>query len=264
MKYMGIVGALLVVFALSCLGIVVTQHIKAESELRFSKVLKSEPLRAEPEPEPFEKPNSPPESLEHLLLSRICVSESNWIQHSGSNTNDCGGILLVLRRRAELNGWSLVEAMRRYSPRATGVLPARSPRGIWVASLNLDATTPEGWPRQLAWYPPVPRRFILFIRKWKARLDEATKLLNDPRLEEICEGPVDHWGGQMDDHRAVAEGWIRVRCGRTHNHFWMVPRLNRGRTVPADAARGRYRARRTSHHAAIPTPASANTGTNQD
>lgn len=202
------------------------------------------------QPPPGKPLRQPDPEVEYL--ARILVSESGWLDTvHGTNANEGEAILLVLARRAHLTGWTLREAMERYSPRATGVRQARGPRGRWVQTLSITGRVPDGWPTQLPWYGRDG-----FLRRWKVRLAEAEDLLRwwgsdlevMAELAEVTCGGVwpDHWGGAMDDHRALAEGWVRVQCGHTHNHFWVVPRLRslrsavpaRAVTIPAEIARG--------------------------
>lgn len=144
---------------------------------------------------------------ERLLLARVFVSEAGFIE-----SNDGAGIHTVLINRAGRG--SLSRMMRRYSPRATGTVPPLNARQAWVSGLNLNLTRPHAWPESYpAWFTIRP--------KWQARLDEAAALLAEPH--NPCDGEPHHWGGPMDDHRALAAGWVQLECGFTLNHFWQVP-----------------------------------------
>ena len=161
-----------------------------------------------------------------LALAVVCVGE---ITPTWSVTErECAAIAAVIQARAEARGMSFEGMARAYSDghfRLDG-------RRDWLAGLRLDGSRPEHWPRGLSWSAHRPR--------WERAVQVARGVLGGPwaRLEALagCEGPVDYWGGRMDDWRALRAGWEPVDCGPTTNRFWRVPR--RARTLPASVAKG--------------------------
>jgi hypothetical protein len=153
--------------------------------------------------------------LAQLLLARIITSEVgfNELDKEGRPLNDPAAIHTVLRNRQGKG--SLERIMRAYSSRATGTLPPLNARQAWVSGLSLELRAPEAWPAN---YPP----WGAFRPMWQRRLKLSRRLLREP--ENPCDGEPDHWGGPMDDHRALAAGWVKLDCGPALNHFWSVPR----------------------------------------
>lgn len=138
-----------------------------------------------------------------LALARVCVNEAGW-----DVTDDCAGILAVLRSRQQRIGLRTIAGTAAvYSTRVFD--KSRADRRAWVAWLDDAATPPRGWPRNVDW--PTHRA------KWRAMVEHAALLLTQ---HDAC--GAHHWGGPMDDARAIRAGWAPVDCGETRNHFWRV------------------------------------------
>ena len=157
--------------------------------------------------------------MEHLLLTRICVSEDGF----DDVDDDCAAIHEVLRSVARRHGLSLASAMRAYSSRATGALPPRTARQTWVASLSLDCREPHGWSALNAMRRGAGQRAVSWSRARAPclrRVEHTHELLRTGRI--VCDEPPDHWGGRMDRPRALRAGWREVECGETDNEFWAM------------------------------------------
>lgn len=192
------------------------------------------------------QPTVDPELLRDAL--RVRISEADFAPEcvGGRPDNPRGcvtdGAAIVERHvaAAERRGTSLHVELRRYSRRATGQAPPRSPRGAWVAALTLDfADPPAGFPAGSSWDR---RRPLLEQIAGQVEQIVAAALGGSPR--RVCAEPVDHWGGQVCDGSRrgacdrVPRCWRPVDCGPTVNAFYRVecPRI---RTLPASVARGR-------------------------
>lgn len=141
-----------------------------------------------------------------VALARVCIAEAGWrVMHTG----ECAAIYDVVRSRAKARGVSEERALFDYA--ANHFDEERSSRP-WVAQLTATAERPDAWPPGLAW----PR----YQRRWLWTIRHARKVLRG-EVASPCIGPVDHWGGAMDDHRAERVGLERVRCDSgVRNHFW--------------------------------------------
>lgn len=158
-----------------------------------------------------------------LALGRVIVSEANWAQ-----TPDAAAIAEVLRGRQLARGdVRLLDTIRAYCPRATGVRPSTLIRMAWISTLRLDAGEPAGW-RDLnehrAGRGLLPLRWSTYEPRWRGRLAEARELLERP--VDACPGTVDHWGARSLDRTGL--GWTEIRCGdpagpETINRFWRLP-----------------------------------------
>lgn len=141
-----------------------------------------------------------------LALAQVCASEAS-VQ---TETDDCAAIAHVLRRRDR--GRSIAVMARAYSSRVFD--RGRTDGRRWVAHLRPSPSQPHGWPSTLPWERWRPR--------WAALYQHAGAILAG-EVPSPCERPPDHWGGPMDDWRAIKAGWHRVDCGKTFNHFWAIP-----------------------------------------
>jgi hypothetical protein len=150
-----------------------------------------------------ERAHPPPQ----LALAQICASEAS-VQ---TESDDCAAIAEVLRRRSHT--LSFTKVALRYSTRVFH--RGRQDGRRWLAHLSPSGAQPEGWPEALPW------------SKWRGRwlelYEHAGRILRGD-VQSPCSTPPDHWGGPMDDWRAIKAGWNRVDCGRTVNNFWSVPR----------------------------------------
>lgn len=145
-----------------------------------------------------------------LELSRVVVSESGF-----DSPDDHRAILEVLRAVGrQMGGASVAEAARRYSRRATGVLPPLNLRQAWIAELDLEGREPSFWPPQ---GPP----WAAYRGRWLALVERSRRLLRE-RGGPSC--GAHHWGDARDAERARRYRWIEVDCGATKNYFFRVPR----------------------------------------
>jgi len=164
-----------------------------------------------------------------VVLARVCVKEASFTGFA-----DCPPIASVLLR---VGRGDVVRGAKLYSPRVFD--PARLGRRPWIAQLRADGSQPEGWPENISWRNHRP--------SWERMVSLARAVLEGPG-EAPC--APDHWGGPMDHHRAVRNGWVQLDCGPTVNEFWQVPRRSprisrvsptpRG-VIPARIAAGRHR-----------------------
>ncbi|MFW6049757.1 MAG: hypothetical protein ACODAU_01210 [Myxococcota bacterium] len=140
-----------------------------------------------------------------LALAKVCASEAS-VQ---TETDDCAAIAQVLIRRAR--GKPLGVMARAYSTRVF----ERNRRDArrWIAHLHPAGLRPEGWPETLPWEK--------WQKRWLALYQHAGRILRG-EVDNPCQRPPDHWGGDMDDWRAEKAGWRKVNCGDTHNNFWSV------------------------------------------
>lgn len=154
-------------------------------------------------PEPAAGQSSLPAQL---ALAQICASEAS-VQ---SETDDCAAIAQVLIRRAR--GGPLKKIAYNYSSRVFS--RDRTDARRWIAHLSPTGEQPPGWPATLPWNK--------WQKRWLDLYRHAGRILRG-EVANPCLTPPDHWGGEMDDWRAVKAGWNRVDCGDTFNNFWAVP-----------------------------------------
>lgn len=169
---------------------------------------------------------------EVLILARMAYGEHGTPREGRNDdprTPEWDEAWAILAVMDSLRGqMSRVEMMVNYAPRR--VFPgSETARQRWISELRLDGTRPPSWPR------PRGRRFYQHpgwqgygCPRWLATVDAVRALLrrHPDRVEAgPCDEVPDHWGGAMDDHRAIQAGWRRVQCGRgnTLNRFWVVP-----------------------------------------
>lgn len=155
-----------------------------------------------------------------LALARVCVSEGGF----RIADRECAAIFGVLSRRAARYDMALAAFARVYSSLAFDT--ARTDRRAYVAHLRPDGHEPARWPSSIAPEGTGPSRaqhapWTAYRRLWLARLESASRILRGEIADPFPTSS--HWGGAMDDHRAVRAGWIRVDDGSTANHFWRVP-----------------------------------------
>jgi hypothetical protein len=88
-----------------------------------------------------------------------------------------------------------------------------APAKPWIQQLDITASRPKSWPRQVKW------RGVHDV-KWREMLAHAQKIISGKIVAE-CD-PA-HWGDRKGDHaRAVNAGWKEVTCGDTKNEFWVI------------------------------------------
>jgi len=144
-----------------------------------------------------------------LELSRVAVSESGF-----DSEDDHRAILEVLRDVGRRMGRaSVAEAARRYSRRATGVLPPLNLRQAWIAELDLEGREPSFW-------PPNGPPWAAYRGRWLALVERSRRLLR-AKGGPVC--GAHHWGDERDAERARRYRWIEVDCGKTQNRFFRVP-----------------------------------------
>jgi hypothetical protein len=94
----------------------------------------------------------------------------------------------------------------------------KKPNRPWIVELTLDGRKPKSWPAHLKWgvHKPILRRALATIDAWAAgRVKSLTPYAN-------------HFGGDMDSHRADARCWGTVKApeyfGNTfYNSNWKRP-----------------------------------------
>lgn len=140
-----------------------------------------------------------------VSLARVCVAEAGW---NVDETGECAAIYAVAVSRAEARRVPVLQALRDY---ARNHFDAGRSSRPWVAGLDASGNTPPQWPARLPW----PR----YRPRWLLIIAHAQKVIAGD-VEIPCVGPVEHWGGAMDDARANRAGLVRVTCSGTLNHFW--------------------------------------------
>lgn len=167
-----------------------------------------------------------------LLFARVVYGETGT-PYPGRNddlstprVDEYEAILAVIdQRRGERNR---EEMLATYAPRRIFPSPEDA-RQRWIAELQLDGRRPPSWPRALG-DRQYPGWRSYGCPRWLAAVDAAREVWDYYRGRPIGVGPCDeapdHWGGRMDDPRAIQSGWRRVSCGRTRNNFWIVPRAS--------------------------------------
>jgi len=179
-----------------------------------------------------------------LVLSRICVSEANWLHDDIKDPNDdvnhaeldCPAIYRVLRR-TRARGETLIGTMRRHVHYVTEQWEPHSPRTQWLVELNAEGTRPphfqatDSGGRPLNWdrdYRP----------RWMAMQQFVSELLDGEHLGPCADAPIIAWGGRCDDeggacddHHAEDRGLVPYEhCGleasggrHPANRFWCRP-----------------------------------------
>lgn len=160
-----------------------------------------------------------------VVLLRVFVSESGW-----DSPADQHGILAVLERIGGSSPDGLVRGARLYSPRTFPVEEhptgpsRRSERQQWVNELDETCSMPPSLRgvSEKTWHYVYRRRCLTLLQR-------ARRYLTGWRDPECwASTQPQHWGGAMDDHRAVKAMWapVHVQCGdrTTVNHFWCDPR----------------------------------------
>jgi len=118
----------------------------------------------------------------------------------------------VLKRR----GWSLLRVVKRYS----AAIRLRGRRAHpWVSELDPETLEePRSWPKRLMWsrYAPKLTGAAANIDLW------ARGGVSNPCKQAM------HYGGRMDDYRAVNARWTRIKCSvPMRNRFYDPRRLVR-------------------------------------
>lgn len=170
---------------------------------------------------------------DQLALARICASE---VGLTGS-AEECAAIASVLRRRAELRGWSFSGAARSYSSSVFD--RSRTDGRAWVTSLRVDGREPSRWPATVIVRRGGEERVVphapwaAFRSRWQRLYADAGRVLAGEITSACGEQVIDHWGMRsgVDLERAQRAGWEEARCllsdGRpTRNAFWTVPRVD--------------------------------------
>lgn len=152
-----------------------------------------------------------------LLLARVCVSEAGW---ACWETGDGLVIHESFLAGAERQGTTYAAYARSYSPRATGAVPATTPRLAWVQALDEALLRPVGWPSHLPWAPedrPRSRRRT-YRARWLEVLDGARERvaleLADREEWSVCAGLVTDWAARGHE---PSPGLTPVDCGPTRN-----------------------------------------------
>lgn len=182
-------------------------------------------------------------------MGRVFFSESGW-----SSPADQHLIVRVYERRLALMsrrhlrglsyGERLVWIAKRYStrtfdPAEVRSIPKTAARGYrhtWINGMEPRCSKPPLWPELTPSgkaHPPWDPTFRPLCRALFTR----ARAFVERRALGSCSAsmPVDHWGGEMDDHRALAFGWLRVdwKCTeggqeyRAVNRAWCDPGLSK-------------------------------------
>lgn len=140
-----------------------------------------------------------------LWLARSCVGEAGF---DAVRTGECAAILNIYKKRAAVTGLSIYKVVRRYS---AAVKPGANHNRKWVLGLSRDLKKPAHWGKNLRWH--VSRDL------WGATLDHCDDFLAGKVPDPLP--MADHYGGRMDRHLAMREGWHRLRTNY-RNEFWSV------------------------------------------
>lgn len=168
-----------------------------------------------------------------LVLSRLCVSEANWIHNerydgtAAADNNhaelDCPAIYQVLRRTRR-SGETLLGAIRWHAHYVTEEREPRGARMRWIVNLQLNNRRPHGFPADLNWerdYRP----------RWEQMQEFVRSLLRGENLGVCAGAPIITWGGRCDDPEGACDDHLAERrglvpyemCGDTANRFWCRP-----------------------------------------
>lgn len=144
-------------------------------------------------------------------MARVCVAEAGF---DADRTGDCAAIVHLLLRRAARLGWRPMVMVRRYA--SAHFDAGRTDPRAWIVGLNLEGTQPPRWPSSVPWR--------VYRPQWLGLLEHVRAVMRG-EVADPCGGQSDHWGGAMDDERALRNGLRRIDCGpRVRNHFWCVGR----------------------------------------
>lgn len=186
-----------------------------------------------------------------LAFARVCVSEEGWWQPTGwaalwqvvgnVRASHCDNGRLhhqPMKRRisqCEVDGEvvdvdpdgsveggreTLLSALRRLAPHATGwAAPVRS-RQRWTSTLGPNADAPSGWVECVAEGRPrgCHGQWAAFADRWDAARAEARRVM--ARSASPCPAPVIAWGGNMDIWIAEKRDLASVECGDVRNHYF--------------------------------------------
>jgi len=165
-----------------------------------------------------------------LLLARIAYGEAGTPHHGRNDdpstplVDEYEAFLAVMDSlRGEM---TREEMMVRYAPRR--VFPREGDvRQMWLSEVQLDGSRPPSWPApRNSRFHSHPSWRHYGCPRWLATVDAARAVMR-AHPENVGRGPCerrpDHWGGTLDDHRALRAGWAPVDCGTTLNNFWSVP-----------------------------------------
>lgn len=183
----------------------------------------------------------------HKALGRVFFSESGW--HSPADQH---GIVKVYNKRLEVYSPRRIKRLpyaerilwiaKRYSTKTftpdevmhLDKSRVRSARQRWINQMGPDCVEPPAWPVLTpSGKPHAP--WELYEDRCETVFRRADAFLRS-KQEGTCQAsaPIDHWGGPMDDWRALRAGWIRVdwvcveggKSYRAANHFWCDPGLS--------------------------------------
>lgn len=193
-------------------------------------------------------------------VGRVFFSEGGW--HSPADQHL---VVRVFERRLEVSGNRILRRMpygqklvwmaKKYSTRTfhpdevrsiTWKSRDRSARQAWINHLGPDCEKPRHWPLFKMDGSPYPDWAPLYPPKCQALFERASRFIKR-QAPGVCSSdrPVDHWGGPVDDPRALKSGWLRVdwSCvedGQKHepkNHVWCDPGLSKCGDVSGPAER---------------------------
>lgn len=161
-----------------------------------------------------------------VAILRVFVSESGW-----ESPADHHGILAVLERTGGgRSPEALLRGARRYAPRTFPIEEhptgpeSRTARQQWVNELDASCSMPRSLRgvSEKTWHYVYRRKCLALL----SRVRQYLKGWRDPSCWSSTK--PHHWGGAMDDHRAIKAMWapVHVQCGNraSLNHFWCDPR----------------------------------------
>lgn len=175
--------------------------------------------------EPTEKPQ--PVAPE-VALARVWISESGW-----SSEADQWGIYEVLSYRARSRDPKrIIATAKRYAGRTfpphenPHKPPHRSERQRWVNEITASCDYP---PSIAVWGLSTQLWRQVYRGKCKKLVARARAMLAGEYRPPCTAGTaLHHWGGKMDDHRAIRVlSPVLVMCNgeESLNHFWCNPKL---------------------------------------
>ena len=139
-----------------------------------------------------------------VILARSCVGEAGFLS---VETNECGAILHVYKKRARLIKKTLPETALSYS---AALKPRSRHPNRWVLFLSRTLERPKHWNKRYNW-----KKHVIW---WELALDYAKDFLAgeipDPLPRAL------HFGGRMDRHRLNSKHWKMIRNTGFLNYFY--------------------------------------------
>ena len=143
-----------------------------------------------------------------LWSARSVLGEVGW-----DRPGEWGAVLWVYYTRARTTKrYTFYQMVRQYS---AAVKSGNHHRNPWLFNLSLDRTYPCGWPMKNG---SGPRWSGLHDASWLRTL-EFVDLWQSGKVSNSCKR-ANHFGGDIDRHRAESLGWKRIKCNEEgHRRF---------------------------------------------